>query len=244
MTVRAVLWDVDDTLFDHTGADRAAVLGHLAATGLLSGYVSAEAAWRRWQEVADAQLAALSAGEVDYAGHRRARARAFAGPLGDAEADRWFDAYVARYEAAWALFDDVPPVLDALGGRYRHAVLSNAATTAQDRRLRRLGIRDRFEVVLGADALGRAKPDPEAFRTACRCLGLAPGEVLYVGNDLATDAEAAHAAGLAAVWLDREGARAPGGVPRVRGLDELPALLEGPAPGGVPGPGTGDRPTG
>ncbi|MBB1244958.1 HAD family hydrolase [Streptomyces durbertensis] len=238
MTLRAVLWDVDDTLFDHTGADRAAVLGHLDATGLLPGFPSAQAAWLRWQEVATEQLAALSAGEVDYAGHRRARARAFAGPLGDAEADRWFDAYVARYEAGWALFDDVPPVLDALGGRYRHAVLSNAATTAQDRRLRRLGIRNRFELVLGADALGRAKPDPEAFRTACRCLGLAPAEVLYVGNDLATDAEAARAAGLAAVWLDREGTRPTAGVPRVRGLDELPAFLDALDPGSVrPGGG-------
>ncbi|MFE4581089.1 HAD family hydrolase, partial [Streptomyces chartreusis] len=38
MSIRAVVWDVDDTLFDYTAADRAGMRGHLQAEGLLDGY--------------------------------------------------------------------------------------------------------------------------------------------------------------------------------------------------------------
>ncbi len=46
--------------------------------------------------------------------------------------------------------------------------------------------------------LGRAKPDPELFRVLARALerrGIAPGEAVYVGNDLLNDVVPARAAG-------------------------------------------------
>lgn len=117
-------------------------------------------------------------------------------------------------------------------------MLSNSSVTNQDRKLRALGIRDRLEVMLCADELGHAKPAPEAFLAACDALGLAPGEVAYVGDRHDLDACAADAAGLWGIWLDREGAvpcalAAPGPRPgpgtaarRISALGELPALLE------------------
>ncbi|MCX2967452.1 MULTISPECIES: HAD family hydrolase [Streptomyces] len=226
MAIRAVLWDVDDTLFDYTGADEAGVLHHLAEEGVLNRYTSPAAALARWREVMEEQFALFAAGELNYHEHRRGRARGFLGTeLTDAEADAWFDRYVARYEAAWCLFPDAVPALDALRADYRHGVLSNAATADQDRKLRRLGIRDRFEVLLCADGIGCAKPAPEAFRAACEALRLEPAEVAYVGDQLATDAQGAQAAGLTGIWLDRLGGPGPDGVPRVTGLAELREAL-------------------
>ncbi|MGQ4380032.1 HAD family hydrolase, partial [Streptomyces sp. SAS_267] len=37
MSIDAVVWDIDDTLFDYTSADRAGIRDHLAAEGLLDG---------------------------------------------------------------------------------------------------------------------------------------------------------------------------------------------------------------
>ncbi|MCK7627321.1 HAD family hydrolase [Streptomyces sp. RS10V-4] len=231
MPLRAVLWDLDDTLFDYTGSDRAGVLRHLRTEGLLAAYGGEEVALARWRTAMETQFARFLAGELGFLEHRRARARTFLGvPLGDAEADAWFGRYVAHYEAAWELFPDAVPALEALAPLVRQAVLSNSSTANQERKLTALGIREHFEAVLCADGLGHAKPAPEAFRAACAALALAPAEVVYVGDRLDVDALGARDAGLAAVWLDRAGTggeRLPPGVRRIRELTELPDLVRG-----------------
>lgn len=234
MPIKAVVWDVDDTLFDYTGADRAGMRLHLAAEGLLDAHGSVETAITRWREITDAQWARFSAGEVTFEGQRRDRVRVFLGEeLSDAEADAWFQRYVAHYETVWALFPDVLPVLDALAASHRHAVLSNSSIHVQDRKLRALGVHDRFEAVLCAAELGISKPQAGAFHAACTALELAPHQVAYVGDHPEIDGQGAAQAGLLSVWIDRDGAYtrddapapANGSAHRIASLAELPALL-------------------
>lgn len=231
MPIRAVLWDVDDTLFDYSGADRAGALNHLRAEGLLSSEHDEPAALERWQAVMDEQYARFVAGELTYHQHRRERARVFLGePLSDAEADAWFARYLVHYEAAWTLFPDVLPVLRALTPGYRHGVLSNSYSANQERKLRALGVRDRFEALLCSAELGCAKPAPEAFARACATLDLPPEQVAYVGDRHDLDARGADAAGLFGIWLDRTGTVVGPeveGLRRVTTLAALPALLDG-----------------
>ena len=178
MSIRAVVWDVDDTLFDYTTADREGMRSHLVAEGLIAGYDSPEQALERWREVTDRQWARFSAGEVTFQGQRRDRVRVFLGAeLTDAEADDWFQRYIGHYETAWALFPDVLPVLDALAASHRHAVLSNSSIEVQDHKLRVLGVHHRFESILCAAELGVSKPEAAAFLAACEALALPPHEV-------------------------------------------------------------------
>ncbi|AWT45702.1 MULTISPECIES: HAD family hydrolase [Streptomyces] len=230
MSIRAVVWDVDDTLFAYTSADRAGMRAHLAAEGLLEAYASAEEALARWREATHLHWGRFSAGETTFEGQRRDRVRTFLGTgLTDSEADAWFERYITHYEAAWALFPDVLPALDALAAGYRHAVLSNSSLTVQDRKLRVLGVHDRFETILCAAELGVSKPEAAAFHAACTALGLAPHEVAYVGDHPDIDGRGAAEAGLLSVWIDRDGARtggdAPQGPRRITSLAELPAVL-------------------
>ncbi|MGW0820866.1 HAD family hydrolase [Streptomyces sp. NPDC002845] len=232
MTIAAVVWDVDDTLFDYSTADRAGMRAHLAAEGLLDRFESVEKALVRWREVTDRQWARFAAGEIDFEGQRRDRVRVFLGAqaLTDAEADDWFYRYIAHYEAAWALFPDVLPVLDALAASHRHAVLSNSSLTVQDHKLRVLGLHDRFETILCAAELGVSKPDAEAFHAACDALELPPHQVAYVGDHPEIDGRGAADAGLLSVWIDREGTYVTSGAVtagphRIATLAELPALL-------------------
>lgn len=62
MSIRAVVWDVDDTLFDYTGADRIGMRLHLAAEGLLEAYENVEQAIVRWRAITETQWARFSAG--------------------------------------------------------------------------------------------------------------------------------------------------------------------------------------
>lgn len=232
MSIDAVVWDIDDTLFDYTAADRAGMRDHLATEGLLDGGTTLEQALGRWREITDAQWARYAAGETDWQGQRRDRVRVFLGEsLSDTEADAWFDRYVTHYEGAWALFPDVLPVLDALVASHRHAVLSNSSLLVQDRKLRVLGVHDRFEAILCAAELGVSKPAAAAFHAACDALGLPPHRVAYVGDHPEIDGRGAADAGLLSVWIDRGGAHAAGAVGRagphrIGSLAELPAILD------------------
>ncbi|MER5744734.1 HAD family hydrolase [Streptomyces sp. NPDC002225] len=226
MVIRAVLWDIDDTIFDYTRADHVGLRSQLEQEGLPDGYVTVEQALLAWRTITEAQWARFAAGEVGFHEQRRDRVREFVSrPLTDPEADEWFARHASHYEAAWELFPDVLPVLDLLADGYRHAVLSNSSILNQDHKLRVLGVRDRFEAVVCAVELGISKPEAGAFHAACEQLGLEPGEVAYVGDEPDIDAAGAVAAGLRGIWLDR---KERGGRPellRIERLDQLPRLL-------------------
>ncbi len=220
--IRAVLWDVDDTLFDFSGADRLALSRHFQVEGL----PSAEATFQRWQQATEIAYGRLAAGELTYEQCQRQRVNGFLGrTLDEAEADAWLGRYTALFEAAWTVFPDVIPTLDVV--HHRQGILSNSSTDHQERRLTALGLRHHFEVLLCSDQLPRAKPDPSAFLAACAAFALPPGAVAYVGDQLDTDAIGAYNTGLIGIWLDREDTtrQAPDGVHRIPNLTGLPRLL-------------------
>jgi putative hydrolase of the HAD superfamily len=226
MTIRAVLWDVDDTLFDYTGADRAGLEKHLAAEGLTGLFPSADDALAQWRAQTELHWARFAARHTDFQGQRRARVRGFLGAdLDNAEADSWFARYVDHFEASWTLFPDSLAALDRFAGHYRQAVLSNSSLDYQERKLRVLGVRHYFEAVLCSAELGAAKPEAAAFQAACDALGLDPGEVLYVGNDPDIDARGAVAAGLVGVWLDRHDIAGYPELTRIIDLGQLAARI-------------------
>jgi len=100
-----------------------------------------------------------------------------------------------------------------------------------------------FDFVLPSGAVGVAKPDPAFYRMALEAGGVEPEEGLMVGDSYRADVRGAWSAGMDAVWLDRrDGATItpsdepiPTDVRRIRGLDELPAILAegGPLPRGA-----------
>lgn len=59
MAIRAVLWDVDDTIFDYAGSDRTGLLRHLRAEGLAD---SDEDHHGRWMRIASVHWARVAAG--------------------------------------------------------------------------------------------------------------------------------------------------------------------------------------
>jgi HAD superfamily hydrolase (TIGR01549 family) len=95
-------------------------------------------------------------------------------------------------------YDDVVPGLLRLKGRSLIGSISNGNADLQA-----IGLAHHFQVSVAASQLGFAKPDPAIFQHACRALGVAPQQALYVGDDILLDVQAAQQAGLRAVWLNR-----------------------------------------
>jgi len=85
------------------------------------------------------------------------------------------------------------------------AVISDtgfASGRAQDRLLEKDGARDFFAATIYSMDVGHAKPRPEIFRAAIETLGLAPEQILHIGDNERTDVRGALDAGLRAVRLD------------------------------------------
>ncbi|WP_174776422.1 MULTISPECIES: HAD family hydrolase [unclassified Cryobacterium] len=215
MMPRVVLFDLDDTLFEHRGAVAAGILLHLDRIGGEFATGDRTAATALWDALEEEHYHSYLAGTLDFAGQRRARAQDFAASfrvsLTDAEADAWFDDYFLRYRASWRLHDDALPCLDALvellpGVRF--GLITNGDPVFQGEKIWRVGLHDRFEHVVTSGALGVAKPDVRIFEHACALFGVPVSEAVYVGDRLRTDALGAAAAGLTGVWLDRATASA------------------------------------
>lgn len=104
-------------------------------------------------------------------------------------------------------FDDVLPGLQRLGRRWLVGSISNGFAD-----LEAIGMASCFAVSLAAHSFGRAKPDPAIFLAACEALGVAPAEAVYAGDDLRLDVVASQDAGLRGVWINRFGRDLSAGV--------------------------------
>jgi putative hydrolase of the HAD superfamily len=221
--LQAVLFDLDGTLMDHDAARDAGFAAHLPEQAAHA------AEWRRLEAL---HYHEYVAGRVSFTEQRRRRVRGIHAAIGreqpaDEAADAWFAAYLERYRAGWAAFDDVLPALAALTAAdagLALGVITNGEGEPQRAKLAAIGLTERFPVVVCSGEAGLAKPDPAIFLLACERLGVDPGATAYVGDRLDLDAEGAVAAGLRGIWLDRAGGGGAA-VPTIATLHDLPAAL-------------------
>ncbi len=105
-------------------------------------------------------------------------------------------AHGAQLLAALGPLPGVLALLDAAGAAgVPCGVASNAHAEWVEGHLERLGVADRFRVVVSVDRVDRPKPDPEPYVAAVAALG-APAARSVALEDSATGVAAARAAGL------------------------------------------------
>lgn len=210
--VRAVGFDLDDTLFDHRGA---AVVGVRRFLGL-RGIDVTDAVLAAWFRAEDEQYERWRSGEIGFPEQRRERLRAVLPPLGvevptsDTGLDALFDDYLAAYRDAWRVFPDVVPLLRSLRERgYRIGLLTNGSEAQQHEKLERTGLEGAFDAVCVSERIGVQKPGQRAFTVLAERLGVDPGACLFVGDDPERDIAGARRAGMRAVRIDRSSDAAP-----------------------------------
>jgi len=91
-------------------------------------------------------------------------------------------------------------LIERLRGEFRLGVASNSVRETVETALRVLGVRERFEAVVGAEDLTNYKPHPEAYLKAAGALGVAPPRCTVV-EDSTLGVQAAKAAGMRCVAI-------------------------------------------
>ena len=214
MKVRAIFFDLDDTLVEDTlaleqcaeAAVREVAPGIRADPRALAvAYV--ESAIDFWESL-EPGAARPRSGDIRPSMWRAALARhgiedaSLAGKI----AERYD---VLRLERA-ELLPEAVPVLAALHGRYKLAIITNGFAETHEKKIARLELGRFFDHVILAGEMHLVKPDPAIFVHAMALAGM-------------------HAAGMRAIWIQMRGetvppgARSPDAV--ITGIGDLPKAL-------------------
>lgn len=150
------------------------------------------------------------------------------------EVDRFIAAYreyqLANHDRLVRCYDEVVDTVDALRRRgHMLAIVTSKTEALASRGLAHVGIRDRFETIVGCDASSRHKPDPEPVLLALSRLGVAAANAVFVGDSV-HDMEAGNAAGvttIAALWgpFSREQLEPSKPSLYLKRISELPGVL-------------------
>lgn len=197
---RALLLDMDDTLFDFHKAQAFALSQTLSAFGVSAPPDCLD----RFREINHQVWHDYEQGRATQ---EEIRLRRFVMLLDDlrvsSDARGISDRFVQLLAQATFLVDGAIEFLDAVQDLVPVGMVSNGLSSVQRPRLRATGLEDRFAAVVISEEFGIQKPDPRIFGEAARLLGLAPGpELLMVGDSLNSDVRGALMAGLHACWFN------------------------------------------
>lgn len=188
--MKTVVFDLDGTLADTSGDLIAAAntcFRDMGAGDLLHPLTDAGTALRGGRAMLKLGMDRMGRGEDE------------------AEIDRYYpvllDAYASDIDQHTVMY---PGAMEAVGqlkdDGYRVAICTNKPERLAELLLTRLGVRDAFGAMLGADSLAVRKPDPEHLFETARRAGGDPAQCVLIG-DTETDRKTAAAAGVPCVLV-------------------------------------------
>ncbi|HEY6357247.1 MAG TPA: HAD family hydrolase [Vicinamibacterales bacterium] len=205
----AVLFDLDDTLFDHARATRVA-LSALREVDLALGRWSIDELDRRHRVVLEMWHQEVLAGRASIEQARIARFTELVGQAGGDgaghRAGELASRYRSVYETTWFTVPGARPLVEAIASQgLRVAVVTNNVRREQELKLARCGLTSLVDTLVTSEEVGAQKPDPRIFQTALDRIGVSASDAVMVGDAWPTDVEGARRAGLRPVWLNRFG---------------------------------------
>lgn len=217
-SVKAVFFDLDETLVDDDRCMRVAVTqtcnklaelypqidpGQLDAT-----YLRVANEW--WTDSGSVPLASNS-GTSDGRAIRTevwGKSLVACGLVAQSVAIEAADIYSQERKATYCLFPDVDEVLNTLHKTFVLGVITNGPDT-QLEKIDSTSLTDYMDVVIISGEVGVGKPDPGIFTRALISVQVSPREAIYVGDSLTWDIGGAKNAGLYSVWINRNRMRRP-----------------------------------
>jgi YjjG family noncanonical pyrimidine nucleotidase len=228
-----VLFDLDDTLFDHRRSARAALteLHRIHGRG-----TDLDAFERHHTAALEVMHVEVLAGRVGLDEARRERFRrvflAFDLLLAEVDVDAVASAYRSGYMAARRPLDGAADLLRALRPHARIGIVTNNLLEEQRDKLEYCGLAPFVDTLIASEDVGVAKPDRGIFDIALDRMGARAADAVMVGDSWANDIVGAANAGIRAIWFNPDrlpAPAAPSAVPEIHALtppeDVLPLLV-------------------
>jgi HAD superfamily hydrolase (TIGR01549 family) len=213
IAIKAALFDLDDTLYDHQHGSRAglsAVIEQYPCFG--------QKPFEQFEQDHETMLNLLHPrflnGDVTLDEIRAERFHRLLAQYGQdlplADGERAAKIYRTGYRAAERVVPGAIPLLERLRGEgIPIAVVTNSTVDEQVPKLERVGLTRLVDVLVVSEEVGVVKPDPLMFTTALDRLGLSAAEVVMMGDSWANDIIGATGVGIRAIWINRYGRAIP-----------------------------------
>ena len=203
MVLRGVLFDLDDTLFDHHQGARTALQQVHAAHAAFRA-TPFEAFERAHADHLEALHLQVLSGALDIDAARIERFRRLLVEAGAGAEDAAAAAALYRqsYISARPAVAGAHDLLAALRARVRIAVVSNNLLAEQQQKMSQCGLTPLVDALIVSEDVGFTKPDRRIFAIALERLGLQPEDAVMVGDSWPADIVGARQAGIAAVWFN------------------------------------------
>lgn len=209
---RAVFFDLDETLIEHT-LDGPALIARIHAMFPVAfgdvdarqfGVVLREKGQALWgtmfepTEPGDQALVSMFRDTLEALGRDPVHARALR------------DAFIDTVLNGTKLYPGATAVLDRLrAAGMTTGIITNGYSYLQDAKIERHGLRPLVDFVVVSEAAGAHKPDERIFHLALNRAETAPEDAWHVGDHLVNDIAGAEDAGLTGVLFDPRGDRLP-----------------------------------
>lgn len=219
--MRAVLFDLDDTLFDHRHCARASLQAVHGRHACLRGR-SFEDVERDHAGLLEELHREVMLGRLDIDTARRERFRRLFLTVGERAPDALVQDAAAHYRRAYIAarrsIEGAAALLAHTRARAAVVVVSNNILEEQQHKLRDCGLERFIDALVVSEEEGISKPDPAIFLRALARVNSTPDEAVMVGDSWAADVAGARAAGIRAVWFNRDG------LPRPEAADDVAEL--------------------
>jgi len=225
--VTTVLFDLDDTLFDHLGTARAALAATCAEHPALQQADQAVLSARYGELLEELHLQQL-AGRYTVVEARQLRFERLLAPYGldQAVAHQVGSSHYDHYQQLRRPLAGAQALLQVLRPQYRIGIVTNNRLAEQQDKLQHLGLAGYVDALITSEEVGVPKPDSRMFTVALERLGATPATTLMVGDNWVADVLGALAVGIRPIWLNRTGQLAPlAQVPQLTSLEPASAVL-------------------
>ena len=212
MTLSLILFDLDETLFDHLHASRSALdalrQDHPDLESIPLGTLAKEA-----YRILEATHLRVLAGELTVTDARVERLRQlfnrFGVHLDESGYREASAAYVRMYRRSRQPVAGARQVLTSLGTQYTIGVVTNNFREEQESKLEDCGLTDAIDFMVTSEETGTPKPSRAIFDTALELGNARASEAVMVGDSWPVDVVGARNAGIRPVWFNRHGHPGP-----------------------------------
>ncbi|MCM2531275.1 HAD family hydrolase [Neobacillus pocheonensis] len=205
MDIKAIFFDLDDTLHDHQKPFSDAI-GEMFKNSYRD--IAIDSVYKKFRECSDILWRNYSNRELTLEELRIQRItlalKSFGINLSNEQASQFQNQYqfcLSNLE----LFAQVPEILEVLNHNgYVLGIITNGPIDHQFNKIKTLGLIKyiRRELIFISDEVGVAKPNPEIFNYVAKKVNFAPEELLYIGDTWTNDIVGAYEAGWQSIWYN------------------------------------------
>lgn len=116
--------------------------------------------------------------------------------------DELMDYYEQNYVISALLMEQAEEVIHYAKSKYKTGIITNGRNKVQYGKIDHLAIRELFDVIVVSEEAGCKKPDPQIFELTMKRLGVQPEECLFIGDHPINDVEGSYKLGIRPFGLE------------------------------------------